>query len=301
MKRTSLSILFLIFQPLASFSQNQPGCLLWEVSMPGSVHRSYLLGTFHEVNSTFFRSIPHAAEKLKQCKVLFVEQTAPDAHGGSQRKAVENLSMKKTWDVRLWNTLLNADQKTIFGNFIEKSQDSSWYRSSPLLLLLTLNRIYSQNFCDTTARSSNQTMDGYIENFAVENHLQTRSLDTDQMAIIENASNDNGSGRDLMYAEACSDLMDKMLRDDASQCSFMEDYRNFKLDYQFDTELKNINISSSFLLDRNKKWIQTLDQAFKDTSCFVAVGIRHLFYQEGLVRQLRQRGYSVEPVVPDRP
>ena len=294
--RSSLLMLLVIFLPLTSVSQNYPNSILWEVSKSGINHKSYLLGTFHEVNPTFFLSIPLAAEKLKQCKILYVEQTGQAAASGSQTAPDGNIPKTKTWNLQLWNQLLNSDQQVVFGNFVKKSEDSSWYKSSPLLLLLTLNRIYYQNFCDTTNRTSNQTMDAYIENFAIKNHLQAKSLDGNHMQIIETASNDNGIGRDFMYAEACSDLMDKMLHDDASKCGFIEEYKSFKLNYQFDTELKDVNVSSSFILERNIKWLQTLDSTFKENSSFVAVGIRHLFYKEGLVEQLRQKGYTVEPV-----
>lgn len=290
MKRIALSFFFVNIS-MISLGQTNAKSVLWEVSKPGIKYKSYLLGTFHEVNPAFFLSIPYANEKLKQSQILYVERTTADAQGN------DRTTLKKPWTESEWSKLLDLGQESVFKSFAKKSEDSSWYKASPLMLLLSLNRLYSQNFCDTTYRDSYELMDTYIEKVALENKIKTSSLDGNQFEIIENASNDTGSGRDLVYAEGCIDLMNKMLHDDTDGCDFIKSYKNFDLNYQFDTTLKNINLPSSLLPDRNNKWVLMLDQSFKSNNCFVAVGIRHLFYKEGLIQQLRERGYTVKPLI----
>lgn len=49
------------------------------------------------------------------------------------------------------------------------------------------------------------------------------------------------------------------------------------------------------LTDRNANWIQQLKVLLPQKSCFIAVGCMHLVGEKGLVQQLRQLGYVVEP------
>ena len=48
--------------------------------------------------------------------------------------------------------------------------------------------------------------------------------------------------------------------------------------------------------DRNEKWLEKLPAIMKDKSSFIAVGCLHLLGDEGLIKGLREQGYTVEPV-----
>lgn len=49
--------------------------------------------------------------------------------------------------------------------------------------------------------------------------------------------------------------------------------------------------------DRNVDWLRQLPALLQRQSCFVAVGCLHLVGENGLINQLRTKGYSVEPVL----
>jgi uncharacterized protein len=52
------------------------------------------------------------------------------------------------------------------------------------------------------------------------------------------------------------------------------------------------------LLDkRNNKWMEVLPKAMKKGPQFVAVGALHLAGKAGLIQQLRDQGYTVEPIL----
>ena len=50
---------------------------------------------------------------------------------------------------------------------------------------------------------------------------------------------------------------------------------------------------SSLLYNRNKKWLDTLPAILDRHNAFIAVGAGHLAGKQGLVEQLRKRGYDV--------
>ncbi|MEM6843085.1 MAG: TraB/GumN family protein [Bacteroidota bacterium] len=60
----------------------------------------------------------------------------------------------------------------------------------------------------------------------------------------------------------------------------MEDYKNLNIDYQLERKDHEHPFE---LTERNHQWMPILEEAFKENSCFVAVGFRHLQYKQGLV------------------
>lgn len=47
------------------------------------------------------------------------------------------------------------------------------------------------------------------------------------------------------------------------------------------------------LFDRNDRWMPMLEQAMSEQSLFVAVGVAHLLGEQGLLSQLKRRGYKI--------
>lgn len=290
MQKTAFFLLF-ILSFLPSSAQNKPKTLLWEVSKPGIAHKSYLFGTFHEVSPAFFLSLTNTVKKLKAAEVVYLEQrfdTPADTAG---------MTRVSSWNAGKWRDFLRPEQKKVFEEFVSKAEDSIYYQLPPLPLFLSLFRTYGQNFCDTAYTSYNgEIMDSFIEKLALKNKQRVLPLDTDQLRIMAESSENLHPSKDTLLAANAITLMHKMLTDDNSECEFIEDYKKFDLDYQFDISLTDTGLPPQFLLDRNNKWMLILDKSLKKSSCFIAVGLRHLFYREGLVQQLKRLGYTVKPV-----
>ncbi len=87
--------------------------------------------------------------------------------------------------------------------------------------------------------------------------------------------------------------MQKMLDNDASECTLLHNYKQLNLDYALDTTITGYD---NLLVNRNNKWLRHLQEAFAHNHCFVAVGFRHLYYRQGLITGLRKLGFTVEPV-----
>ncbi|WKN41218.1 TraB/GumN family protein [Tunicatimonas pelagia] len=283
-----LASFILLLSAFYSVGQDKPGTLLWAVSKVGVSDTSYLFGTFHEVDPYFFLSLSSSVKKLEQVDVLFVEQTAINTDVSSSEEVKLNY-----WTVEQWDNLLDKEQKQIFESFVEKSESPEYYESPPLLLTLNLTQIYTRFFCDDNGRKSYETMDSFIEKTALNKKREVRSLDENQTNILLRSSLGSTSEEDSAYAVACVELMTKMLNSDLSGCEFVEDYKELNIDYQLERKEHEHPFE---LTERNDRWMTVLDEVFKENSCFVAVGFRHLQYKQGLVQQLRELGYSVEPI-----
>lgn len=289
--KSNAFILLFIFSSVFSFGQNVPKTLLWEVSKPGIPHKSYMFATFHEVNPAFFLSLTNTVAKLNAAKTVYLEQRF---NGNNDTTGIGHIV---TWNAQKWHDVISPEQEKVFREFVSRAEDSSYYRLPPLPLFLSVFRIYAQNFCDTSYNStSGEIMDSYIEKMALVNKQRVLPLDDNQLNIIAESSRNMHQSKDSLMAASSIDLMKKMLNDDASECTFINDYKQFNLNYQFDTEISKMGFPPQFVLDRNNKWVATLDKSLKESPCFVAVGLRHFFYKEGLVQQLIRLGYDVKPV-----
>ncbi|HEU4470622.1 MAG TPA: TraB/GumN family protein [Flavisolibacter sp.] len=285
--RKLLSGIALIFFSLPALAQDRPGTLLWEVTMAGQPYRSYLFGTFHEVTPAFFASLPVASRKLDSASLLFVESLDTAQQSFSGHDAISG------WSEQEWKALLSLEQQEVFMRFVKQSNNPGIYRYAPSILFLSLFRIYAQNFCDTTERDSNELMDSYITRFFLRQEKPVIALDEDQAAVLSGSVNGDSAIRQGPYAAYCINFMNLMLASDDSECRLIKDYKDLNLDYALDRELRGFD---NLFTERNRRWCKTLTEAFNRNNCFVAVGFRHLFYKEGLIQQLRQKGYTVQPI-----
>ena len=77
-----------------------------------------------------------------------------------------------------------------------------------------------------------------------------------------------------------------------ADCIQARQYMNFEFDYLFDEKCDNANI-----LERNNNWMPVLLNVLNKQNAFIAVGLLHLYGECGLIVQLRQNGYKVDPVI----
>ncbi|MGV3588703.1 MAG: TraB/GumN family protein [Adhaeribacter sp.] len=283
-------LLFFTLMLVASalHAQNMPKTILWKVTKPGSKNESFLFGTFHEVSPSFFNSLPNAVSKLQQADILFVEE----------RMAVAKVLLPEEqplWNYNRWQNILTRSQAQVFTDFVNKAEDSSYYKLNPLLLTLTTSRLYLTNFCNTDPVLS-ELMDQYIEKLAIKQQKQIYSLDENQKVMLSQEAKRFSAPQDSMYTTYGIHFMKSMLNNDTTSCQVISAYKNFDLNYELDLDITRSTSHSPLLIQRNTQWTQTLHKAFATNNCFVAVGFRHLFYKQGLIQQLRMLGYQVTPV-----
>lgn len=258
-----------------------------ESNKKGSVNKSYLFGTFREINPSFFNRLSNAINKLQQSDILFVEQRS---------SPTEKLRPgdKIIWNSEKWKTILTKDQEEVFTAFLNKAEDTSYYKLSAILLSLTMARLYFVNFCETDCGANDELMDTYIEKFAGKKVIY--SLDSNQNTFPNKTAEKLIIPQDSQYASYGIHYMKSMLDNNLSDCAITSAYKKFDIDYKLNTELNEKSADYLLLINRNNSWISILDKAFSFNNCFVVVGFKHLFYKKGLIQKLRNLGYDVTPI-----
>ncbi|TAD83028.1 MAG: TraB/GumN family protein [Bacteroidetes bacterium] len=282
-------ILILLCCSTPSFAQTVTKTLLWEVRKPGNTNVSYLFGTFHYVSTKFFDALAIANSKLAQSDILYVERAKQVSD-----ESATSLKNEK-WNPAKWKSYLSQAQDSIFKKFTSKSEDTSLYYYAPLAVSLNVHALYTKYFCEDDY-SSLELMDHHIESVARKTNKKVFSLDTRQDDIIHAASNANSYSQDSLLIAGCIRYMSNMLDENLEDCDIISKYKKFDIDYDFETDFTKSKSPSVLLIERNNLWINILKKSFVKNNCFVAVGLRHLFYQQGLIQQLRKLGFTVEPV-----
>lgn len=272
------------------YSQNKPKTILWEITHNGSNLKSYLFGTLHDVNPDFFDSLTNSVAKLKTSDILYVEET------NSARDQSNILQNPSIWNKKKWDSILSKEQASIFETFIAKAERSEFSNLPPLILNRTIAGMYLKDFCQLNSSSENLRLDGKIEKLAHENNKQVLSLDENQADLLTMTSMAIDSNLHVEYARGIINLMSKMLNDDMSNCNIITEYKSFNIDYMLEVDYTKYSNQSPLLIDRNIKWTKILDNSLKKYNCFIAVGLKHLFYKQGLIQQLRALGYKVSPI-----
>ncbi|PZP52285.1 MAG: hypothetical protein DI598_01160 [Pseudopedobacter saltans] len=291
--RKLLFFVVILFISNRIYSQKKENTLLWKITKPNSLNVSYLFGTFHQVNPDFFDSLKNAKKLLLESNLLFVE-----AYQEKENTNTENeiTSIYGVWNKEKWDSISTPTQQRLYNKFVNsKWGDEEMYRLPPALLMLTLQDIYLQGVCDTSNRISVEKMDNRIISIAKKNKIKIEGLDENQFMDIQKSTKKDKFFSLKNTIKTNADYMNYILHGNTntSSAKFLFNYKSLSLDYSFNKEEQNLKV---LLTGRNDKWMKKLPQALDTKNCFIAVGIRHLFYKDGLIMQLKKQGYSVQPV-----
>lgn len=281
MRKFATISLFLTIVQL-SFGQNT---ILWRVTEPINNKTSFILGTFHLIGNSFVDSIPEIKENLYRSEIAIFEST--DQKGEAQKiinSRPEGNELKKRLKKRDYLALLKLSQ----------NWEVDIYKLTPRELSWKLEREFLKTKCVAVSKKDEwELFDYYLQHLAKEKGIKLLGLETDkeQLVLIDRGSNSpnwKGESKKISY------WIDQLDRDDFNKnnCNFVERYRNYDLDYKLQEEC----VPSVLLKERNDSWMKVLPQLLKDNNCFVAVGLSHLYNKCGLLEQLKEEGFLIEPI-----
>lgn len=293
-RKTLLVFLVFIVVENFTFAQNRPKTILWEIYGNGLHQKSYLLGTNHFFDETWIDSFTVIKEKFLNAKAIVGEMGHPDINEIIKAKIDTNhLSFDK---------LFTHDDYVIVNNYLIKkglsSLDKAPNNFQSILGLFYATYVESLGLNKTGDKNS---IDIYIENTGKKNHLFTAldsgitKIKTDSISLINEKTlsylivwtikNENSKSNSL-------DLVRNALKPG------LDEFRNLTVNYKLTESMPDQSgqLNRELLLNRNIYWLKRLPAILKSNPCFIAVGLDHLKYKEGLISQLRCVGYKVKPV-----
>lgn len=274
----------LAMSPPVSDSHDKVSTVLFEVRSDEMDNVSYLFGTHHAFGNTFFDSLQNAHQALLSAKTLIKENLDIPGH------LAEDIINRRTATTD-WSKYLTKRAIPLVDSIFSKSE-VDLDKVTPTELHVILSRYYNERICQAKALGDSVlTLDDYIGALGRQQGLQLIGLETteEQLALI--AKDVEGMPRKV-HKRRLQELIERIRLQDRNACSQTDWYKEMEFDLQLDQPCQN----TLMLTERNDEWMLEIDRQLQAGSCFIAVGFSHLMFECGLINQLKQLGYSVQPI-----
>ncbi|RPD39150.1 TraB/GumN family protein [Chitinophaga barathri] len=283
-------IWLLLFPVFAIAQSSKPGTILWKITAPGSQGRvSYVIGTNHSYGGTFIDTFPQVAALLKtaECVVLEsvrkpVQETKPSFTGKTPYSKLFSPA-----DYRMMDSVLAS-----YGMDKLEELDSVHFPPHLLCSYLTMNLV---NEKDNRMKKEDESVDNYFLRYAQKEHLPLAGLDsgfTVREGILEYGLTEQ------QWADGMVKLFSAKRSGEEVMSNIDGSYATMDIDYMFKKPQPHAKGSDIYhlMVERNAHWMKSLPVMLKSKPCFVAVGVGHLMYKQGLLMELKKQGFKVEPV-----
>lgn len=296
--KKQLFLLLLLFWGINLFAQNYPsGSLLWKISGNELKEPSYLLGTFHLKSGDFLDSIPGAIVALDNVQQIVGEINMGNMQELQMQIAPAMMMSSDTTYQALYTT----------EDFDYVSECLVLYLGAGLEQMSMLKPAAIQNVIVIMAYLKNMpgfnpenAMDAFIQKKAILDGKPVVALETveSQIDVLFGSSLQRQADLLLCYLRNGDEIVANEIT------KLIEDYNNGNLNTIYmdsfqneDTPCPPTPLEKDILLkNRNDQWMEKLPELMKEKSSFIAVGALHLAGEEGLLNQLQQSGYIVEPI-----
>jgi len=294
MRLIPITLLLLLYFDAANAQplNDNPHTLLWAI-INAKGDTSYLFGTFHEFGYNYFRKYPLPLAKMKEADIVFLEEIHGKSHGPKLK-------------VHKWLQYLSKDEYALLEACVKKAgydKLKDFRKTSPYELKYLL---YSNMYAELThARDSVTavTMEEYLLSYRNWKNKKIAGLEeradverTVQFVAGEEERNDSLVVRHMVdfikNEKQYADSM-KMSPDYAEA----EHYLNADINYHLVQASTDEDKGFAYALDeRNAKWLPLIRQSLETGKTFIAVGMKHLWYKNGLINLLLKEGYNVVPI-----
>ncbi|MGM0632021.1 MAG: TraB/GumN family protein [Pseudomonadota bacterium] len=283
----TLLIAVLIILPV----QAQERTSVFEVTGPeGGV--LYLAGTIHLLRQSDYPLPPQYEQAYAEADVLYFET---DINALNDTSLQATMMRQLTYqDGRTIRDVLNDEAYGALTDYVSQAgmPMAMLQNFKPGLLYSTLSVVEFQKLGFTP-----QGVDVYYNTRAMGDGKETAELESiqDQIDMLESMGEGNES-EFILYAlqdfEESGDQVELMVRQWRSG-----DMQQLQELFVEDMKASAPESYQSMLVDRNRNWLPTIEQAIRDEdTAMVLVGVAHLPGEEGLLRQLEERGYQVNPL-----
>lgn len=267
--------------------QDNPNTLLWEISGNGLRHPSFLFGTFHLMCKDEIAFSPQLLQALKLADKLYLELDMDDP--AMLFGAMKYMNMQNGKQLRDFYT---SEEFERLQNYFKENLHTPlamFQKAKPYFLVALL---YPQMLqCSPPA-----SIEEALVQKARENKIEVKGLETvEQQAAVFDSIPYDWQAKELLKN------IDSMQEYQHEFETMLGQYRNQDLaeleGMASKSEFGGDNYADLLINDRNKNWVEQLDTLMKSQSLLVAVGAGHLVGKQGLISLLKQRGYTLQPLV----
>lgn len=265
--------------------------LLWEVSGNGLKKPSYLFGTHHFTNKEFADTMQVLQEKLKSVNGV-VGEIVMD--GTLQGRMAPFLVMKN-------NTL-----DSVFTPAEYKEVDDYIKARNPAVNLKQLNRfkpamvgVLIMLLNNPEMRSLTNGIDESFQKYAKDNAKSIHGLETAEYQGALLFDDDLQKQKKALLKSVRESDKNKIKLQELTGYYLAQDIDKLTQFFKAQDE-ETKEFMTEMLKNRNQRWLDQLPALMEKESLFIAVGAGHLVGDEGLIKGLQARGYTLKPIATNK-
>lgn len=288
-KKTSLLTWILACISAVAFAQ-QKG-LLWEISGNGLTQKSYLYGTMHVRDERVF-NFPNSFKAAFDSAHTFAMELNLDS-AQNPANALALMQYMIMTDGRTLKDLISKKDYKLVEKFFEK------HSPTPLAMLTMMKPVFLMSIVEAAKPKPQgqreEPLDKYLATLAKNAEKPIIGLETleEQMKALNVIPIDEQAKQ---LVNAIKEVQ-KMKKQDKTMDELMKYYTAGDLTklYEFSqkSELKG-EAQKALITQRNHNMADRIDAKIKNTSLFIAIGALHLPGEEGVIRLLEKKGYTVK-------
>lgn len=287
LRRLLNAIFFLLLTFPQVFSQTSgPKTVFWKIYGNGLEKPSYLFGTIHIMPKEDFESFRVVDKKLKESEQMVLEM-AIDVPLKQQIEWAKQMILPKgqTLDKFMTTTGFDSLRHYVLDSLgVKESRFNTYLRFKPFAFYSAL--------IPAVIGKKIEGYELYFSKIAKKKNIPVRELESFefQMGLFDSIPNDKQM---RMFFSGGQDL-----RNDLNETLVTYKEQDiYKMSQDISTQDTSSDFESQLIEKRNKAWIPKLVKFITEKPSFIAVGAGHLAGEHGLILQLRELGYDVEPVM----
>jgi uncharacterized protein YbaP (TraB family) len=257
--------------------------LLWEISGKGLEKPSYLYGTIHLIGQSDFFVSSLVKDKIAAIRrlVLEIKIDVPDL----QMQMMQMMVMDGDTTLQ---TLLGEDYDSV-NRFTRDSLGVNLIMFNSIKPLFVGTLVLPKMLGEPA-----ESYEFYFIKLAKENAIEIVGLETveEQMRAV-----------DQIPLQEQADLLVELAKDYTAQkvlfrklISLYQQQALDSLHYYMLQQLEYAKYEEFLLNQRNRKWVPVIEKYIREDPVFIAIGAGHLAGEQGLIKLLKEKGYSVKPL-----
>ncbi|MPS63591.1 MAG: TraB/GumN family protein [Chryseobacterium sp.] len=256
--------------------------ILWEVTGNGLSKSSYITGTFHIMCSKDFEMKPKVLKALEKSESFVMEINYTDP---KEMTALQKMfkSDRKLSDQLSPNEANELDKiLTDYGTNLKNMDSSS---SQALYALISMKAVPCPPF-------EIKSYELELMQIALKNKKKISGLEKveDQLTSINKAYELKDVIQQLKMGKEYETLLQRMIT------AFKKEDLQTVNDLFKNDKFMNRKQEKAMLTDRNKNWAEKMPEMMEKESSLFAVGGAHLMGDNGIIKLLRAKGYTVKPL-----
>lgn len=305
----TILLFFIAFVLTTSTCIAQPkleNSLLWKISGNELSVESYLFGTNHSVHHSFLDSIPRFWDAFNSAKSLIVEldiTSQVEQHSFLNEYSKMGILLPKD---STYKVLYNSDDYTFIDEYMNAHGfgNLDGVNGKPALMSMIISFMMSNSDIQNINSRREENMEPYLLKVAKQRDMFVIQLD--EKVEITNITASYFKFTSPLKEQAAALL--ELIKNEKAILKYRADvelyYKQYNLEFMAtlneDMKQKSPKTYDIFLNNRNDMWMEKIPGILKSGSSLIAVGVRHLVGDDGLINMLRKEGYTVEPVTQNK-